>query len=62
MKLNVSSSFLEKGGAGMTIVLIIVTIVAAIYLYAALAYYYGFKNWYPLCGCKGPACGPKRPL
>ncbi len=46
----------------MTTFLIIVAIVAAIYIYAAIAYYYGFKNWYPLCGCKGAKCDPKRPL
>ena len=46
----------------MTIVLILVAIVGAVYLYAALAYYYGFKNWYPLCGCKGTGRGPKRSL
>ena len=40
----------------MTIVLIIAAIVAVIYIYAGLAYYYGFKNWYPLCGCKGREC------
>ena len=45
----------------MTIVLIIAAIGAAIYLYAAIAYYYGFKNWYPLCGCKGRECSTKRP-
>jgi hypothetical protein len=48
------ASWLKKGGhkkeeAGMTIVLIIAAIATAIYIYAALAYYYGFKN-YPLCG------------
>jgi len=45
----------------MTIVLIIAAIVAAIYIYAALAYYYGFKNCYPLCGCKGTGCSPNKP-
>jgi len=45
----------------MTILLIIVAIAAAIYIYAAIAYYYGFKNWYPLCGCKGMECRPGRP-
>jgi hypothetical protein len=45
----------------MTIVLIIVAIAAAIYLYAAVAYYYGFKNWYPLCGCNRAECGPRKP-
>ena len=45
----------------MTMLLIIVAIVAAIYIYAAIAYYYGFKNLYPFCGCKGTECSPKRP-
>ncbi len=45
----------------MTILLIIVAIAAAIYIYAAIAYYYAFKNWYPLSGCKGTECSPKRP-
>ncbi len=44
----------------MTIFLIIVAVAAAIYIFAAIAYYYGFKNWYPLCGCEGPGCGPRR--
>jgi hypothetical protein len=45
----------------MTTILFIVAIAAAIYMYAAIAYYYGFKNWYPVCGCKGKECSPKRP-
>ncbi len=45
----------------MTTLLIIVAIVAAIYLYAAVANYYGFKSWYPMCGCKGDACSPAKP-
>ncbi len=45
----------------MTIVLIIAAIVAALYIYAAVGYYYGFKNWYPLCGCKRTECSPKKP-
>jgi hypothetical protein len=45
----------------MTIIFIIVAIAIAIYLYAAVAFYYGFKNWYPLCGCKGNVCGIKKP-
>ena len=45
----------------MTTFLIIVAIVAAIYIYAAIAYYYAYKNWNPLCGCKGTACSPKKP-
>lgn len=35
----------------MTTLLIIIAVLAAIYLYATLAFYYDFKNWYPLCGC-----------
>ena len=35
----------------MTILLIIIAVAAVIYLYATLAFYYGFKNWHPLCGC-----------
>ena len=45
----------------MATILIIAAIVAAIYIYAALAYYYGFKNWNPLCGCKRTKCGPGKP-
>ena len=45
----------------MTITLIIAAIAAAIYLYAAVSYYYGFKNWLPLCGCKGTDCSAKKP-
>ncbi len=40
--------------------LIIAAIVAAIYLYGGIAFYYGFKNWYPMCGCKGTQCEPQR--
>jgi hypothetical protein len=35
----------------MITLLIIIAVLAVIYLYATLAFYYGFKNWYPLCGC-----------
>ncbi len=45
----------------MTIVLSIIAIAAAIYVYAAIAYYYSFKNWLPMCGCRGGKCGPKTP-
>ncbi len=45
----------------MMIFLIIAAIAAAIYIYAAVAYYYNFKNWNPLCGCKGAECGLKEP-
>lgn len=40
----------------VTIMLIIIAVVAAIYLYATLVFYYGFKNWYPLCGTKSSQC------
>ncbi len=40
----------------VTIILIIIGVVAAIYVYATLAFYYGFKNWYPLCGTKSSQC------
>ena len=45
----------------MTILLIIVAVIAAVYVYAAIAQYYGFKNWYPMCGCKGGSCDAKKP-
>lgn len=45
----------------MTILLIILAVIAAIYMYAAVAHYYGFKNWYPMCGCKGASCAPRNP-
>ena len=41
----------------MNVLLIIAVIFAAIYVYAAIAYYYGFKNWHPLCGCQAGTCG-----
>jgi len=44
----------------MTIVLIISAIVAVIYIYTAIAYYYGFKSWLPVCGCTGSACSLKK--
>lgn len=43
----------------MNVILIIAAIAAAIYIYAALACYYAFKNWRPLCGCKGTVCSPE---
>ncbi len=45
----------------MTILLIIVAIAAAIYIYAAIAFYFGFKNWNPLCGCRGTECSLGKP-
>jgi hypothetical protein len=44
----------------MTIVLIILAAVAAVYIYATIAYYYGFKDGVPFCGCKGAACSPAK--
>jgi hypothetical protein len=44
----------------MMILLIVAIAALAVYLYAAVGYYYGFKNWYPLCGCKDAACGTKQ--
>ena len=41
-----------RGGTDMTTILIIVAIAAVIYIYAAVAFHYGFKNSYPVCGCK----------
>jgi len=32
----------------MTTVFIIAAIFTAVYIYAAIAYYYGFKKWSPL--------------
>ena len=45
----------------MTTILIIGAIAAAIYTYAAIAFYYGFKDWYPFCSCDLNKCSPKRP-
>ena len=42
----------------MTILLIAISVLAAVYLYAAVALYYGFKDWNYLCGCKGASCAP----
>ena len=50
----------QEGGGKMTIVLIIAAIVAVIYIYAAIAYYYGFKSWLPVCGCTGSTCSLKK--
>jgi len=44
----------------MTILLIILAAIVAIYIYSAVAYYYGFKNWVPFCGCKGAVCSPSK--
>gem|GEM_PF-3559350 len=41
----------------MTIFLIIIVFLAAAYLFAAVTFYYGFKNWYPLCSQKSSLCG-----
>ena len=45
----------------MTYLLIIIAVIAAIYIYAAIANYYGFKAWNPMCGgCKGTTCTPRK--
>jgi hypothetical protein len=44
----------------MTIVLIIISAAVAMYIYAAVTSYYGFKKWHPLCGCNEMVCTPKR--
>ncbi len=44
----------------MSIILIILAAIAAIYVYAAVGFYYGFKNWVPFCGCAGTVCGPRK--
>lgn len=44
----------------MNIFIIIAIVLAAIYGFAAVVYYYGFKNWSPLCGShKSPAAPVK---
>ena len=45
----------------MKILLIIAALFAVIYVYAAIAYYYGFKNWYPMCGYRAGKCGLPQP-
>jgi len=40
--------------------LIVAAVLAAIYLYATIAYYYLFKNWRPLCG--GSRSSKKGPM
>jgi hypothetical protein len=45
----------------MTYLLIIIAAIVVIYIYAAIAYYYGFKEWNPFCGgCKGASCAPRK--
>ena len=44
----------------MTNVLIIIAVLAVVYIYAAISYYYGFKDWNPLCGCEGTSCAPRK--
>jgi len=61
MMLQQSRSAVLLGGSDMTTILIIVAIAAVIYIYAAVAFHYGFKNWYPVCGCKGTVCNLKKP-
>jgi hypothetical protein len=45
----------------MVVLLIIAVIAAVIYAYAAVGYYYTFKNWRPMCGCKGSVCDFGKP-
>ncbi len=45
----------------MSIILIILAAIAAIYVYAAIAFYYGFRTWVPFCGCAGTVCAPRKP-
>lgn len=45
----------------MKIIFIILAFIAAVYLYAALTFHYGFKNWAPFCGCEGGVCGSRKP-
>ncbi len=44
----------------MAALLIIIAILAVAYIFAAVTFYSGFKNWYPICGgstCrKGESC------
>ena len=39
----------------MTTFVIIATIFVAAYIFAAVTFYYGFKNWHPMCGGKSAA-------
>lgn len=48
------------GGTKMTTFLIILAVIVAIYAYGAIAFYYGFKNWVPFCGCMGTQCKTKK--
>ncbi len=41
----------------MTTFLILAAVVVGVYLFAALIFYYGFKNWNPLCGGGTSRCG-----
>ncbi len=36
----------------MTMLIILLVIAAAVYGYAAIAFYYGYKSWRPVCGCQ----------
>ena len=44
----------------MITALVIIGILAVIYAYAAAAWYYNFKTWYPFCGCASQNCKPER--
>ncbi len=43
----------------MTMFVLIATIFVAAYLFAAVTFYYGFKNWHPMCGGKPAAAKGK---
>ena len=36
----------------MNIFLIVAALLAAVYGFAAIGYYYAFKNWSPMCGSR----------
>jgi hypothetical protein len=42
------------------LLIIVLAVITAVYVYAAIAYYYGFKSWNPFCGCTGASCAPPK--
>ncbi|HSB32888.1 MAG TPA: hypothetical protein VLG39_00380 [Nitrospirota bacterium] len=42
----------------MNILLIIAAVLAAVYGFAAIGYYYAFKNWSPMCGSRKSSSVP----
>lgn len=44
----------EETDFTMTTILIIIAVLIAAYLFAAVTFYYGFKNWRPMCGGSKP--------